>query len=462
MKKFALILLLLCTPILHADDTESDRIYIKVGDANVKKSLIAFPPLVFLSTASTSPGYRQVGADLFNTILNDLDVSNLFTMIKQNAYLEDVLKVGLTPAPGNPTGFHFESWSKIGAEFLIRGAYRMPTPTQLEFEVYVYYVPQAKLILGKNYSDKISEARATAHTFSDDLIKALTGKQGIFRTKFVVASDKAGHKWKEIFVMDWDGRNVSQVTNHHSISLSPAWRPDGKTISYTSYAYHPNLRSRNPDLFTYDIFSGKRFLVSSRLGINSGSTFSPNGESIFLTLSKGDAPDIYKMTFEGDNLQKITNGPRGSLNVEPNVSPDGKKIAFSSDRSGFPMVYTMDVDGSNIKRITFAGRYNSSPSYSPDGKKIVFAGQDKDHFDLFTVNIDGTDLQRLTTAKTPAGHGANNEDPSFSPDGRYIVFSSNRTGKNQIFIITADGTSERRITVDNHNYYKPKWSPYIN
>jgi TolB protein len=276
-----------------------------------------------------------------------------------------------------------------------------------------------------------------------------------------VASDKAGNRWKEIYVMDWDSRNSVQVTNHHTISLSPAWSPNGKTISYTSFAYHPYLKSRNPDLFTYDIFGGKRFLVSSRIGINSGSTFSPDGKNIFLTLSKGEASDIYRINLEGEDLTKITHGPGNALNVEPNISSDGNKIAFSSDQKGYPMVFTMNTDGSSIKRITFAGRYNASPCFSPDGKKIVFAGQDKDHFDLFLVNTDGTDLQRLTSAKTPSGRAANNEDPSFSPDGRHIVFTSNRTGKNQIFIITTDGTSERRITVDNYNYFKPKWSPYI-
>src|SRR5438105_4057128 len=83
---------------------EDGHIYIKVGEANVKKSLIATPPFLFLSTPSLAPNYKQVGTDLFNTVINDLEVSNLFTLIKQQAYLEDVSKVGLTPAPDDPTG----------------------------------------------------------------------------------------------------------------------------------------------------------------------------------------------------------------------------------------------------------------------------------------------------------------------------------------------------------------------
>jgi TolB protein len=252
-----------------------------------------------------------------------------------------------------------------------------------------------------------------------------------------------------------------QITSHHSISLSPAWSPSGKTVSYTSFAYHPGLGTRNPDLFTYDIFAGKRFLVSSRIGINSGSTFSPDGKFIYLTISKGGDPNIYRMTLEGDDLTPITHASHGALYVEPNVSPDGSKIAFSSDKDGNPMIYTMSIIGTDVKRITYAGHYNSSPSFSPDGKKLAFAGQDKDHFDIFTVNLDGTDMQRLTSAKKPNGRMANNEDPSWSPDGRHLVFTSDRTGTNQIFIISADGTNERRITVDKNNYYKARWSPYL-
>src|ERR1700722_13086824 len=85
--------------ISKADD--GDKIYIKVGEANVQKSLIAIPPFLFLSSPSGAANYKSIGTDLFNTVTNDLDTSNLFTIIKQAAYPEDTTKTGLTPAPGN-------------------------------------------------------------------------------------------------------------------------------------------------------------------------------------------------------------------------------------------------------------------------------------------------------------------------------------------------------------------------
>lgn len=167
------------------------------------------------------------------------------------------------------------------------------------------------------------------------------------------------------------------------------------------------------------------------------------------------------MSFDGTIQAKITNGPNGAMNVEPAVSPDGTKVAFSSDRSGRPMIYVMDVDGSNVKRLTFAGVYNSTPAWSPDGKKIAFAGQSEDHFDIFVMNADGTGMIRLTSAKKASGRWATNSDPSFSPDGRFVMYSSDRTGKSQIFISTVDGSEERRVTLDNFDYFKPKWSTNI-
>ncbi len=437
----------------------SGGIYIKVGEAKVKKSLIALPAFQFQGQAGQTPQFKEVGAELFNTVLNDLEMSAYFEFISQKAFLEDAAKVGLKPAPGDPNGFKYENWKQIGAEFLIRGAFKISKEkAEVEFQAYLYHVPQAKQILHKEYVGQSKDVRRIGHTFANDIVKALTGKPGNFLSRIVVGSDRAGNSWREIYIMDWDARNPRKVSDHKSIVLSPAWSPDSKTIVYTAYAYHSKAKTRNADLFSYELSTGKRFLLSSRPGINSGACYDTDGKSIYLTISQGGNPDIFKMGEDGTNLTRITNGPIGAMNVEPSVSPDGRMLAFSSDRSGQPMIYTMKSDGSSVKRMTFAGKYNASPGWSPDGKKLVFAGWDKSHFDIFIMNADGTGLERLTTANKKNGKPANNEDPTFSVDGRQVLFVSDRSGSKQVFIINVDGTNERRLTSDSFNYYKPKWS----
>ncbi len=431
-------------------------IYIKLGEAKTKKSLLAMPALQYFGSSTSKS--QAAGTDIFSTLTNDLNVSSYFQFVPQSAYLEDTAKTGLTP--GGANGFKFTSWTPVGAEFLIRMGYTI-VGNELTLETYTYHIPQAKLIFGKKYKGNISSVRRIAHTFANDILKELTGKTGMFLSKVVATSDRAGGQFKEVYVMDWDGSDVDKITNLKTIAISPAWSPDATKIAYTAYVARGKGKFRNADLFLHDLTTGKSALTSYRQGINSGASFAPDNKHIFLTISEGKSPDIYKMAFDGTLVKKITAGPNAAMNVEPTVSPDGSKVAFSSDRVGRPMIYIMDADGSNAKRITFAGVFNSSPSWSPDGKKLAFAGQSENHFDIFVVDADGTNMIRLTSAKKPNGRGASNEDPSFSPDGRFVMFTSNRTGKNQIYISTADGSEERRVTTDNHNYFKPKWSNNI-
>lgn len=459
MKSFIVFILFYCS-FFVGFNVKAENVYIKLGEAKARKSLLAIPPLTALGASIGGSG-QDASLKVYNTLVNDLTVSSIFQIMPASSFLEDTNRTSLKPAPGDPKGFKFASWKTIGAEFLIRTGYSV-AGNEISLELYLYHVSRSSVIMGKRYKATLPEARKLAHTAANDIVKALTGTESMFNSKFVVASDRDGGGFKEIYTMDWDGGDIDKISNHRSIALSPAWSPNGKKVTYTAYVKKLGSNFRNPDLLMYDIPTQKRTIISSRKGQNSGAVFTRDGKSLYLTMSESGNPDIYKISStSGEVISRITKGPNGAMNVEPAVSPDGSKIAFSTDRSGKPMIYVMGSDGSGAKRVTFAGVYNSTPTWSADGKKIAFAGQSGDNFDIFVVDADGTNMIRITTANKPNGKKAHNEDPSFSPDGRFIVFTSNRTGTNQIYISTVDGTEERRVTNDRHNYFKPKWSENI-
>ncbi|MFN8791180.1 MAG: translocation protein TolB [Bdellovibrionales bacterium] len=434
----------------------SGEIYIKLGEARTKKSLLALPVFQNLGTSRSSSDVA-IGNELFKTLTNDLEVSTYFQFLDPAGFLEDVTNKGLRPVSQEPNGFNFASWQQLKADFLIRAGYSV-TGNDLHLEAYLYHVPKASLVFGKKYKTNKNAARKMAHTFANDIMKALTGEEGMYLSRIVVASDKGVAPAREIFVMDWDGANFQKISNHRSIALSPAWSADSRKIAYTAYVKRGRNALRNADLFLFDVATEKREAISFRMGLNSGASFAPDNRHIFLTISQGTSPDIYKIDYNGEIVSKITKGPAGAMNVEPAVSRDGRRIAFSSDRAGRTMIYTMNTDGSDVKRITFAGQFNASPAWSPDGKKIAFAGQTGTNFDVFVMEADGNNMIRLTSANRPNGKPANNEDPTWSPDGRFVMYTSDRTGRNQIFISTPDGLEERQITKDTNNYFKPKWS----
>lgn len=453
---FQIILLVLFFSV----STWANQAYIKVGDARSKKSVMAFPLFTNQGATDTGTDAASVG-QIYSLAKKNLELTTYFSLISNEAYLEDLTKKSLKPASEEATGFNFDPLKTIGAEFLVRTGYSV-VKKEITLEMYLYHIAESKLVIGKKYRSTIENTSKIANMLSNDIIEALTGMKAPFLSKIVATYSRTTGGAKEVVQMSWDGSDLEQLTNHQSIALSPSWSPDAKKIAYSVHSKLYKNRDEvisNVSLYVLDLVTRKRVLTSFRPGVNSGAIFSKDGQFIYLGMSHGKgSADIYKINLKGEVIKQLTQGPAGAINVEPTLSPDGNQIAFSSERGGRPMIYVMSSDGSHIKRLTFKGSFNSSPSWSPDGKRIAFAGQDSTNFDIFVMDADGSNIRRLTSAKKSSGKPANNEDPSFSPDGRYLVYTSDRSGKNQIYISTLDGAEERRVTNDSNNYYRPKWS----
>ena len=295
----------------------------------------------------------------------------------------------------------------------------------------------------KEYFGNEGTFRRMIHSFADEIVSQYTGEKGVARSRIAFVSDKT--KYKELYVMDYDGNNPMKITADRSICLSPAWSPDGKVLAYVSY------RDRNPDLFALDMETGKRWKLSGNEGLNISPAWSPDGKRIALALSRDGNTEIYTVSRSGSDPDRLTHGL--SDNVAPSWAPNGRELVFTSGRAGTPQLYVMGIDGTDVRRITFEGNYNASPNWSPRGDRIVFVTQVRGQFKIATINPDGSDFRILTS-----GRGSD-ENPSWSPSGRQIAFSSNREGKFNVYLMNADGTDLERITPNDANYTSPAWSP---
>ena len=56
----------------------SGVVYIDIGKAQVKKSLLALPPFQFYGS-QTKKSHLQFGQELFSVVSNDLEISSYFT-----------------------------------------------------------------------------------------------------------------------------------------------------------------------------------------------------------------------------------------------------------------------------------------------------------------------------------------------------------------------------------------------
>ena len=454
---------------------------IDVGKAHIRQSQIAIQPFVLGSTDSKLvTSALSAGSMLFKLLQHNLAAFGRFNLIDPQAFLEKPGEKAFKPYPEEEKGFIWNNWQILNTDYLILGSYYVVENKQkinsqnryfwkkpkdliqrkIYVECFVYHVSLKKLLLHRKYTADIKQVHDLSNYISNDIVKKITGKSGIFLTQIAAVKKMSGIK-KELFLMNWDGSQARQVSFHQSIVMSPIWSPKGDFIAYTAFLYHKSRRERNAALLLYNRKRKTRHILFNRLGATLAFDFFPTGQFILASILLRGNRNIVKISKTG-KMEPVTTFIDGSINVEPSIHPNGQSFAFSSDRGGKVMIYSMAFYKKTIRRLTYQGSYNSTPDYSPDGKQIVFAGFDGGRTDIFIMQSDGSHIRRLTSVKTAKGKWANNESPCFSPDGEHIVFTSNRSGLYQLYIMNLNNYQVKKITHDSYGYKSPKWSPALN
>ena len=141
--------------------------------------------------------------------------------------------------------------------------------------------------------------------------------------------------------------------------------------------------------------SGQRNLTRTRtrMTLNEGAVWSPDGRKIAFTRLSGSAPapEIYVMNADGSGQRRLTRST--TADIFPAWSPDGRKIAFDG---GGP-IHVMNADGSGKRLLTRNGEHGAGgAAWSPDGRRIAFTGGDRNGWDVYVINADGSGQRNLT------------------------------------------------------------------
>ncbi|MDA3896277.1 MAG: Tol-Pal system beta propeller repeat protein TolB [Desulfobacteraceae bacterium] len=410
----------------------ADYDYIKISDPFLNKIPVAVPVLKSLSQESAAKEIALKASDL---VYEALSFTGYFKMIDREAFLEDLQVQGITGPEIN-----FDNWTDIGAELLITGGVTIKDELlQIEFRLFDTF--KSELIFGKRYKGRLDDQRKIVHRFCSEMLYRLTGKRGVFESMIAFVSTTTGNK--EIFTCEFDGYDVKQVTKTKSLTLFPAWSPDGSSIAYTSY------QNDKPEIFIRHLHDGKEKKISFD-GINITPVWMPGKNLMGATLSFEGDEEIYLLTETGKIDKRLTKN--WGIDVSPAFSPDGKKMAFVSKRFGSPQIFIQNLDTGAVRRLTYEGKYNTQPDWSPAGDRIVYSGMEAGQANIFVINADGKDFKQLTI------DAGSNESPSWSPDGSLIAFSSTRTGKSRIYVMTASGTDQRTLLTLFGEQTDPAWS----
>lgn len=412
------------------------RVYIDINSPAFQKFPIAITDFNKLSSVGHT---EDLSVWFSDKLVYYLGITGFFNIIDKKAFLDDQKQSGLTTE-----SIRFADWTVIGAEYLVKGSFQY-NGRELVADFYLYDVIKGEAVTAKRYAGKITDRNEMVRKFAGEILFALTGDGGVFDTKLAFVLKKG--QTSDVYTINFDGTELSRVTNNKALTLSPRWSPDGRYISFTSY------KDRNPDLYITAVGSLTAKKISGYDGINLAGSWSKDGRNLLVTLSKDGNQNIYVMNLGAGNLKRLTNN--FAIDVSPSWSPDNQKIAFVSNRDGSPQIYTMNTDGTGVRRLTYDGKYNTSPSWSPTGKRIAYEGLAGGRFQIFLKDEDGSAPAQLTF------DNEDHESPSWSPDGRYLVFSSRGKGKNRVYIMNATGQNKRIVYESASGCLTPSWSPRL-
>jgi Tol biopolymer transport system component len=153
--------------------------------------------------------------------------------------------------------------------------------------------------------------------------------------------------------------------------------------------------------------------------------WSPDGQRVCYCGIRDQVFDIYTITVEGSDEQRLTHGE--GRNDGPDWSADGAWIYFNSSRTGLMQIWRIHPDGTGLEQVTHDNYGNWFAHPCPNNRKVVLISYDPEVFDhprdlnvrMRLMDMDGSNLETLF--ELFGGQGSINV-PSWSPDGQEFAY----------------------------------------
>ena len=265
--------------------------------------------------------------------------------------------------------------------------------------------------------------------------------------KIVFGANREGNR--ELYLMNIDGSEQINITNHRADDIYGAWSPTGEQILFASD------RDRFPgswDLYLMDPNGQNVRPVFGKSADRSAPSWGPNGKQIAYRKREQGQHFIYIADIDGKNEERV------AIGGTPAWSPDGTEIAFVVNAGEKRWEINILNVRTRKQKVFFppkaAPSWLRSPAWSPRGDKLAFSWLHRVPFvdfleteTIYTVNRDGTRLTQIVAeAKSRA------TDPVWSPRGNELLYARWKHEAKQIFKIALnEGQSEQLTHIGTWN-----------
>ena len=267
--------------------------------------------------------------------------------------------------------------------------------------------------------------------------------------KILFTSTRDGNH--EVYMMNPDGSEQVNLTQHPARDLGAVWSPTGEQILFFSDRQGKrvwDLYLMNPD------GSNIRRVFKRKIKVDRRSpTWSPDGKRFAYIYDDREHPrSLHLGTFGEEDTEPL---PYGS---SPAWSPDGSEIAGSvshalGSRLTFINVDTRDREQPIPDKVL---PWQYLPSWSGAGDRLAITGNKhprpaildrelhnawKDKQTIYLVNRDGTGLRQLVEEAGPKAGVA-----ELSPDGSQVLYYQEINGNEQLFKLDINSGVRTQLT----------------
>ena len=238
----------------------------------------------------------------------------------------------------------------------------------------------------------------------------------------VVAYDDGSVFPSRIGVVNPDGsgeRTLTQRGDHW-----PRWSSDGRQIVFFSTRDDSGATTDAADaeIFTMNADGSDQTQLTFNDVEDQTPEWTADGRIVFARRSGPGRWDIWIMNADGTGQRQLTN--LGRVSVWPAPAPTGGQLAFASNYLGRFHIFTIRLDGTHLRQVTNDSLEDWGAEWSPTGNEIAFQREVPDpstsagaQEHVWVVHADGTDPRQLTNDPARA-----DTFPTWSPDGAYVIF----------------------------------------
>jgi serine/threonine protein kinase len=273
-------------------------------------------------------------------------------------------------------------------------------------------------------------------------------------------SDRSGKP--QIWLMDSQGRNQTQLTFMQDGACQPDWSPDGTRLVFIAPC---SGRTR--------LYFGASLYIINRDGTGltplpiapEGSfdpDWSPDGTQIAFTSLRNVIPQVYVLDLIDNKLTNLSNSE--FIDRQPAWSPDGKLIAFVRE-GNYYQVWLMQSDGSGQIQFTRSGDVDDiTPAWTPDGQIIFFGQMIKEQALAWLIAMrlenNGTNREYMIPPTWQPG-SSYIYNANVSPDGFWLAYENWNVGEDShdIHLMTITGANQVQLTMHPGEDFQPIWRP---